>query len=87
MSTWHEPRETLRKGNFPYKFKMTEDYSYQSDWQLETEYCSRWLHISVKANNDGYSWDGCTPKRSVLNLFILGTPDGHVDLRTMKPYT
>ncbi len=54
---------------------------------------SEWLEITtsgqitVKANQDGYSWDGCTPKRSVLNLFIVGVPDGHIDYRTMMPYT
>ena len=42
--------------------------------------------MTVKAN-EGYSWDGCTPKRSFLNLSIIGVPDGHIDYRTMRPFT
>ncbi|HEY5716080.1 MAG TPA: hypothetical protein VIS54_06660 [Psychromonas sp.] len=93
MDNWPVPREVIRKGNFPYKFKIVDDYSYPSGWVLENPFVSEWLEISasgqitVKANKDGYSWDGCTPKMSVLNLFIFGTPDGHIDYRTMQPYT
>lgn len=43
--------------------------------------------VTVKANESGYAWDGCTPKWSLLNLVIVGVPDGHVDHRTMKPFT
>lgn len=93
MNDWTLPREILRKGNFPYKFKIFEDYIYESGWELDSTFNSKWLEIStsgqikVKANESGYSWDGCTPKWSILNLFILGIPDGHIDYRTMKPYT
>ena len=54
---------------------------------------SKWLEIStdglitVKANENGYAWDGCTPKFDILNLWVVGVPDGHVDYRTDKPYT
>jgi hypothetical protein len=89
-----QPRERQRKGNFPYKFKISEDYTYtDTGWNLATEFRSKWLHISkngvvtVKANESGYAWDGCTPKWSLLNLVIVGVPDGHVDHRTMKPFT
>ena len=93
MDNWPLPREIVRKGNFPYKFKIEKDYTYESGWKLEAAYSSEWLEISisgqirVKANENGYAWDGCTPKWSVFNLFILGVPDGHVDYRTMEPYT
>ena len=90
----HEPREIQRKGNFPYKFKIETDFVYEdTGWILTKDYISKWLYISkegvitVRANDKGYSWDGCTPKWSVFNLFIIGTPDGHVNYRTMKPYT
>ncbi len=62
-------------------------------WVLQEEFVSEWLHISkegvvtVKANQNGYAWDGCTPKISVFNLSVIGVPDGHVDYRTMKPFT
>jgi hypothetical protein len=83
----------IRKGNRPYIFKETINFSVQTHWTLEQPFVSQWLDIStsgmltVKANERGYSWDGCTPKFSVLNVLIVGVPDGHVDIRTMKPYT
>jgi hypothetical protein len=88
------PISKKRKGNYPYKFKITEDYLYSdTKWKLSQEFNSRWLIISmdgrvtVKANETGYAWDGCTPKKSILNLFMVGVPDGHVDYRTMHPFT
>ncbi|MET4696716.1 hypothetical protein [Endozoicomonas lisbonensis] len=88
-----QPRKTQRTGNFPYRFKITTDYTCESGWQLPEAFDSKWLSISttgrvtVKANDNGYAWDGCTPKKSVLNLWIIGVPDGHINHRTMKPYT
>ena len=94
MNAFPQPMEKQRKGNFPYKFKITEDYVYSdTGWTLEEEFESKWLHVgtngavTVKANEDGYAWDGCTLKWSILNLKIVGVPDGHVDYRTMKAYT
>ncbi|QUJ66169.1 hypothetical protein KDD30_08135 [Photobacterium sp. GJ3] len=90
---WPTPRHKIRRGNFPYIFKITEDFTYQTDWQLEADFIAEWLEISknglitVKANKSGYSWDGCTPKLSILNLWVIGVPDGHVNYRTMRPYT
>lgn len=88
------PRTRQRKGNFPYKFRIDNDFEYSdTGWKLEKEFDSKWLKIgtdgkiTVKANEKGYAWDGCTPKKSILNLIIIGVPDGHVDHRTMKPYT
>ena len=89
-----QPRQRRRAPNLPYKFTITNDCSYETGWVLPREFDSRWLHISttgvvtVKANNqNGYAWDGCTPKWSLLNLWIVGVPDGHVDYRTGKPHT
>jgi hypothetical protein len=71
MNQLPKPRETLRKGNFPYIFKIVEDYTCESGWSLNKAFVSEWLEISmngqitVKANKDGYSWDGCTPKWSL----------------------
>ncbi|HGS4561617.1 TPA: hypothetical protein ACMDVM_003694, partial [Vibrio cholerae] len=93
MENWPKPREIVRKGSFPYIFKIEEDFTYQTPWNLKQPFVSEWLEISidglirVKANDTGYSWDGCTPKYSFLNLWIIGVPDGHIDYRTMKPYT
>ncbi len=94
MENYPVPREKQRKANFPYIYKILKDYVYEdTGWELEKEFDSKWLHISkdgvitVKANEKGYAWDGCTPKVSIFNLFILGVPDGHVDYRTMEPFT
>lgn len=94
MNNYPQPREIIRKVTFPYKFKIMEDYTYKdTGWTLKEPFIAEWLqitrdgHITVKANEGGYAWDGCTPKWSFLNLAILGTPDGHIDYRTMKPYT
>ncbi len=40
--------------------------------------------ITIKAN---YSWDGCTPKFSLFDLAIIGTPDGISFGREHKPKT
>ena len=92
-NAWPSPREIQRSGNYPYKFKITEDYHCESGWILSEPFDAQWLSIStsgtitVKANDSGYAWDGCTPKWSLLNLWVIGTPDGHINHRTMKPYT
>ncbi|WP_260261444.1 hypothetical protein [Vibrio intestinalis] len=93
MDNFPPPRHIIRRGNYPYLHKITQDYFYQTHWKLRQPFVSRWLEIScdgmvrVKANQSGYAWDGCTPKYSLLNLAIVGIPDGHIDYRTMKPYT
>lgn len=93
MDNFPTPRHIIRRGNYPYLYKITEDYLHQTDWKLEQPFLSRWLEIScdgwirVKANESGYAWDGCTPKFSLFNIAIVGIPDGHVDYRTMQPYT
>ncbi len=87
------PRERMRWGNFPYVFRDTDDFHYQTHWRLDEPFIAEWLEISttglitVKANQRGYAWDGCTPKADILNLLIVGVPDGRIDYRTGKPYT
>lgn len=88
------PRDVSRgiPRSYPWKFKIRRDYccksslrGYQCDskW-LRVEPCGR---VTVKAGKTGYAWDGCTPKFSLLGLIIVGTPDGHIDVETMKPKT
>ncbi|MFK8162879.1 MAG: DUF1353 domain-containing protein [Lewinella sp.] len=38
------------------------------------------------SREDGYAWDGCTPKFELLDL-VFGTPDGRLDYLTEKPIT
>ena len=40
--------------------------------------------ITIKEH---YTWDGCTPKLSFFDLFIIGTPDGIRHRETDKPKT
>jgi len=93
MHDFPQPIERTRNSDFPYKFKITDDYAHQTNWKLNQAFIAEWLEISqdglvtVKANQSGFAWDGCTPKVSIFHFFILGTPDGHVNYRTMKPYT
>ncbi|MGE4545391.1 MAG: hypothetical protein AB7D06_14915 [Pedobacter sp.] len=88
-----KPREKVRKGNYPYVFVEMQDYKQETGWKLQNPFDSEWLAIStdgvvtVKANQNGYAWDGCTPKFDILNLVVVGVPDGHFDYRTGKPYT
>jgi hypothetical protein len=87
------PRVKKRTGNHPYIFKEMINYTYPTTWSLRAPFIAEWLEIStdglvtVKANDNGYSWDGCTPKLSLFDIKIVGVPDGHIDFRTMKPYT
>jgi hypothetical protein len=85
-------RSAGRQRLFPWIFKIQEDFVYRSI-HLGKSFDSEWLRldtdgiVTIKANDGGYAWDGCTPKISILGLFILGTPDGHIDIETGKPLT
>ncbi|MBX9913473.1 MAG: DUF1353 domain-containing protein [Pseudomonadaceae bacterium] len=87
------PRVRMRKGNFPYIFIDPQDFTQATDWRLDKAFNAQWLTIScdglitVKANSSGYAWDGCSPKFDIFNLLVIGTPDGHIDYRTNRPYT
>lgn len=93
-NTYPAPRNPYegKSKNFPWIFKIREDFVFQSR-HLGRTFDSEWLklepsgRVTVKANATGYAWDGCTPKWSLLGLAIIGTPDGHVDIRTEKPLT
>ena len=77
-------------------FTLSEDYSWQSGYQFKNNYEFR----DKKKNNklrmiiekggkitvmQGYSWDGCTPKFSLFDLLVIGTPDGILSDKTGKP--
>lgn len=78
--------------NFPWIFKIHQDFHFQS-CHVGKRFDSQWLKldadgmVTIKANATGYAWDGCTPKWSILGLVIIGTPDGHIDIRTERPLT
>ena len=75
-----------------YKFVSTEDDTIQTKI-LNKPFNSDWLIIksdgqmTVKGSHeDGFAWDGCTPKINFLQ-FTFGTPDGMMVLTTGKPIT
>lgn len=68
-------------------YRLEADYTYQSG--REAEFLeSKWLRIETSGSitvKAGYAWNGCSPKLNVLDLCVLGTPDGIVNVKTMKP--
>lgn len=70
-------------------FKLEEVYRAPSNF-VDYEFNSEWLQIDEVGTIEirkGYGWDGCTFKKSVLDVFIVGTPDGIIDIETLKPKT
>lgn len=78
-------------------YTLEQDYSWESGHKIPQDLVFRDLkknkvrmiieksgRITIKKN---YSWDGCTPKFSILDLFLVGTPDGIRAGREMKPKT
>jgi hypothetical protein len=71
-----------------YKYKLSASEPFElflpvTDQTHEYCYVTKGMLVIRK----GYAWDGCSPKLSVLGLFWLGTPDGHIDCDTGKPFT
>jgi len=78
-----------RPGGGPWIYKLEEDFTFETDY-LGIEFESTWLRIQADGTfpvRAGYAWDGNSKMFNVLDLFIVGTPDGIVDIRTMKPKT
>ncbi len=70
-------------------FKTEKKYDFPTGLK-GCELHSRWLKIYPDGRlciPKDYSWDGCTFKWSILDLFIFGIPDGIVNIETMKPKT
>lgn len=78
-------------------YTLEEDYIWESGHKIPQDLVFRDLkknkvrmiieksgRITIKKN---YSWDGCTPKFSILDLFIFGTPDGIRFGKEQKPKT
>jgi len=73
----------------PWIFKLTEDFTLETDCTGIT-FRSDWFTITENGRmtiKKGYAWDGNSVKIDVFDLFIIGTPDGVVDVQTMKPKT
>ena len=45
-------------------------------------------HVIVRGTyKNGYAWDGCTPKWNILDLWVMGIPDGRTLVDTGTPTT
>jgi len=71
----------------PWLYRLDADFRLDLDHLISESivFDSEWLTIKngfaiVKA---GYAWDGCSYKFSILDLFVVGVPDGR--LRHGKP--
>ncbi len=76
-----------------YKYVIHEDVTYPAT-PLRFCFENKWLRISesgdivVKGSNQqGYAWDGCSPKFNVFDLFLIGTPDGRKHVISGHPPT
>lgn len=61
-----------------WRYKLTEDYTYESPHLAGISFCSDWLLIDggrllIRA---GYAWDGCSPAWRLPGGVWVGTPDG-----------
>lgn len=73
----------------PWIFKLETPYRRRLPW-TGYEFRADWLSIDAEGWLEipaGYVWDGCSYKRSLFDLVVLGTPDGIVDVDTGKPLT
>lgn len=73
----------------PWIFKLAEDFTLETDCTGIT-FRSDWFAIAEDGRmtiRKGYAWDGNSVKLDVFDLFIIGTPDGVIDVQTMKPKT
>ncbi len=70
-------------------FKLEKNYSTKTKFK-NYNFSSEWLTINKKGIitvKKKYAWNGCTPKFNFLDLAAIGTPDGIINIETMKPKT
>ena len=71
----------------PYLYKLFHSYEYTHQALEGITFDNAWCSIDngTIVIYEGYAWDGCSPKKDVLGLFTIGTPDGR--LQEGKPIT
>ena len=70
-------------------FKIEDEYIRKTPFHGK-EFAAEWLQIDAEGTirlPAGYAWNGSSPKLSLLDLVVFGTPDGIVDVKTMRPKT
>lgn len=67
----------------PWLFQLAQDYSWDASDLIadKVNFANPWLNIrnGVITVTEGYAWDGCSPKCSIADLWVIGTPDGRLD--------
>lgn len=73
--------QTKKEHKRVWTFRLFDDFSIKTELTGHI-FRSNWVSIdkdgTIKVKK-GYAWDGCTPKCSILDLAIIGTPDGRKD--------
>jgi len=70
-------------------FKLENDYKRKTSFTGHS-FNADWLEIKNDGTiiiPKGYAWNGCSPKFSFFDLAVIGTPDGIIDIESMKPKT
>jgi hypothetical protein len=85
----------IRSSSIPgkvYKYVHHEDVYVKTNLSGRA-FQEKWLRIDedgtltvLAGQPGGYAWDGCSPKWNILD-FIVGTPDGRLDLTTERQIT
>lgn len=81
-----------KKGRAKYKFITGRDIVVRQGLITGSSFRSKWLEIEpdgtliIYANENGYAWDGCSPKFLFMDL-LIGTPDGALLEKTRVPIT
>jgi len=82
---------SLEKGTV-YKFVQVENYQIKTDF-INRAFEKEFLKIDddgiitlLASFEKGYAWDGCSPKGNFIDI-TWGTPDGMLDIKTLKPKT
>ena len=77
-------RYERKNKNFPWIFVVDGEDRIFDTIHKGRSFESKWLRLDPDGKvtiKKGYAWDGCTPKWSILGLFVIGTPDGHVKIK------
>ena len=69
-----------------WKWKLNDDYVFENKYfdGLDIDYEWASVHDGKLTIYAGYAWNGCSPKKSYWSLFVIGTPDGTIEINTGK---
>ena len=68
--------------------KLREDRTVQTRWRPTEDYENERGRLTTDGKLTvfkDYAWDGCSPKFLLFGWFVIGTPDGPIDIETGEP--